>query len=403
MPEKMLPSCRLEFKQFKDCIGSLIFHNNDASWWIKIAMDGSLPEQIVGLGFLKRRSLFREFIEAIDFAQLQLLDDTVTHIILNLTEQSQNSITIKNGYQSSENFFVSNAHRMCCNITEDPMRTIYPTLERSRCLPTFEVTSLQTVENIYPTVDTVLFKQHMFAYKKIDRPLYIPSDTETILTESDVLAGLRGLPNFAQLVGLVVSENPYKTCPSTDMPTVITGFLSEYCPGGSLEKVLEDEVQFGALPIQWALQIGTALQFLHSRGRVHLDIKPANIVLDANKNAVLIDVSGIGGYGWEWLSPERETLMLQDNVSVFDAPFETRVGTDCWAYGKVLSAIATKSGTPETAEKLRLIADCLTKVAPEYRISLSEALVQLSETSSNRPQEAEPSKLEMRASKAFFI
>lgn len=399
----MLPSCRLEFKQFQDCIGSLIFHNNDSSWWIKIAMDGSLPEQIVGLGFLKRQYLFREFIEAIDFAKLQLLNDTVTHIMLSLTEQSQNSITIKNGYQNSENFFISNAHRMCCNVTEDPMRTIYPTLEQARCLPTFEATSLQTVEDIYPTVDTVLFKQDMFVYKKIHRPLYIPDDTDNVLKEIDVLAELRGLPNFAQLVGLVVSENPYKTFPSTDMPTVITGFLLEYCPGGSLEKVLEDEVQFGALPLQWALQIGSALELLHSRGRAHLDIKPANIVLDANKNAVLIDVSETGGYGWEWLSPEMETLKLQDSVSAFDAPFETRVGTDCWAYGKVLSAIATKCGTSETTEKLRLIADCLTKVAPESRISLSEALVQLSERSCSRPQEAEPSKLEMRTSNVFFI
>lgn len=233
----MLPSCRLEFKRFQDCIGSLIFHNNGSSWWIKIAIDGSLPEQVVRLGYLKRHYLFREFIEAIDFAQLQLLDDTVTHIILSLSEQSQNSITIKDGYQNSENFLISNAHRICYKITEDPLRTIYPTLEQARCLPTFEATSLQTVEDLYPTVDTVLFKQHMFVYKKIDRPHYIPEDTEDILNEIDVLAKLRGLPNIAQLVGLVVSEDPYKTCPSTDMQTVIRGFLLEYYPGGSLEKV----------------------------------------------------------------------------------------------------------------------------------------------------------------------
>lgn len=118
---------------------------------------------------------------------------------------------------------------------------------------------------------------------------------------------------------------------------------------------------------------------LHNIGQAHLDIKPANVVLDANKNAVFIDISETGGYGWEWLSPEAETLKLQDNGSFVNAPFDTLVGTDCWAYGKVVSAIATKSGTPETAEKLRLIADCLTKVAPESRISLSDALVQLSE------------------------
>jgi hypothetical protein len=32
------------------------------------------------------------------------------------------------------------------------------------------------------------------------------------MNEIDALAQFRGQPNIAQLVGLVVSENPYKTC-----------------------------------------------------------------------------------------------------------------------------------------------------------------------------------------------
>ncbi|KGO70185.1 hypothetical protein PITC_096440 [Penicillium italicum] len=168
--------------------------------------------------------------------------------------------------------------------------------------------------------------------------------------------------------------------PSTNSPAVITGFLLEHYSGGSLEQIFEDEFQFDALPIQWALQIGTALRSLHKRGRTHLDIKPSNIVLDANKNAVLIDVSGTGGYVWEWLSPEMQILIQQNSeTSPANAPFEARVSTDCWAYGRLLSAIAEKIGTSGIGKTLQFIADSLTKAAPESRISLCDALAQLNE------------------------
>ena len=166
----------------------------------------------------------------------------------------------------------------------------------------------------------------------IDRPICEPRDTNHILDEIDALAQLRGQPNIAQLVGLVVSENPYKTCPSTDMPALIIGFLLEYYPGGSLEQIIEEaEVQNGSLPLQWALQIGRALESLHKRGRSHLDVKPSNIVFDARKNAILIDISGTGGYMWEWLSPEMQMLIQQDcEIAPANASFEARIASDCW-------------------------------------------------------------------------
>lgn len=386
MPEKTLrSSCKLEFKSYQDWNGdrpsqTLIFHNNGSFWWIKVVVDWSLPESILDLGYFQRRSMFQRFVEAVDFGQLQLLEDTVTMITLSLTEQSQNSITIRDGYQTTANFFIAVAHKMCCKITEDPKRVTYPTLDRARCLPTFEASCLQNVEVVAPTVSTVLINQHKFAYKTIDRPIYEPGDTNHILDEIDALAQLRGQPNIAQLVGLVVSENPYKTCPSTDMPAVITGFLLEYYPGGSLEQIIEEaEVQNGSLPLQWALQIGRALESLHKRGRSHLDVKPSNIVFDARKNAILIDISGTGGYMWEWLSPEMQMLIQQDcEIAPANASFEARIATDCWAYGRLLSTIAEKSGTG-AGEKLQSVADDLTKAALEARISLGNALEKLQE------------------------
>ena len=77
---------------------------------------------------------------------------------------------------------------MCCKITEDLKRVTYPTLDRARCLPTFEASCLQNVEVIAPTVSTVLINQLKFAYKTIDHPVYEPGDTNYILDEIETLA-----------------------------------------------------------------------------------------------------------------------------------------------------------------------------------------------------------------------
>ncbi|KAG0157153.1 hypothetical protein PDIDSM_4338 [Penicillium digitatum] len=97
-------------QKLENLIQTLLFPNNGSLWWIKVVVDWSLPESILDLGYFQRRSTFQRFIEAADFGQLQLLEDTVTMITFSLTEQSQNSITIRDGYQTTANFFIVVAH-----------------------------------------------------------------------------------------------------------------------------------------------------------------------------------------------------------------------------------------------------------------------------------------------------
>lgn len=60
-----------------------------------------------------------------------------------------------------------------------------------------------------------------------------------------------------------------------------------FCSGGSLAGKVCD----GALPEQQAVryirQVASALAFVHENKMMHLDVKPANILLDARDNAVL--------------------------------------------------------------------------------------------------------------------
>lgn len=71
-------------------------------------------------------------------------------------------------------------------------------------------------------------------------------------------------------------------------------FVMEYLPGGNLQQavigktVTRDEV----IPI--IIRIAEALAFAHSRSIVHRDVKPANILLDAQKHPLLTDFDLVG-------------------------------------------------------------------------------------------------------------
>lgn len=384
MPEVIEPSpYRLKFQGYQEQGGgylshTLIIHRNGLAWWAKVGMKRPLPESIMELGFVKRYPAFREFIKAIDFGQLQLLDNTMSSITLTLTEESQNSIPIRHELQSASNCFMAISHQMHYEIAEDPERVIFPTFDQIQGLRTIDASCLQDTETIAATVSTIVLEGQKYAYKRIDHLFHGPGDTQPILDEINALVQFRGRSNIAQIVGIVVSEHPYKTCPSSEMPRVIRGFLLEYYPGGSLEEITHEGVAPShSLQVRWAIQVGKALETLHKEGRAHLDIKPSNVVLDDQRNAFLIDISGTGGYTSGWLSPEMEMFIEQNNdKAAADAPLETRVATDCWAYGRLLSTIAEKSGLGG-GEGLRSIGGDLTKANPEARSTLSDTLAML--------------------------
>lgn len=376
----------LELKTYRDWNGvcqwhTLVFYNNGFSWWIKVSLQGKVPDSITSLGYLKRRSAFQGFLRAIDFRQLQLLDDTRSNIVLTMTDKTDNIIPMQEDLHH-ENIYVAIVHQMRFEIMEDNDRVIYPPTYQVQGLRSFDAGCLQNPEMIAPAVSTITLNHQKLIYKTIDRPIYESRDTKDIINEINALTQFRGAPNIAQLVGLVESENPYKTSLSSKMPRVITGFLLEYYSGGSLDGITSEGIAVtDRLRIQWAIQVGKALELLHTKERAHLDIKPSNVVLDSEQNAFLIDIGGSGCYTWEWLSPEMQVYMEENTEKTpADAALDVQVATDCWAYGKLLSFIATIYSPGGTmSDELRVIGDNLTKSTPETRTSLSKSLSILNE------------------------
>ncbi|KAK3365068.1 hypothetical protein B0T24DRAFT_422220 [Lasiosphaeria ovina] len=90
------------------------------------------------------------------------------------------------------------------------------------------------------------------------------------------------------------TTQPGKECDTV----VLRGCCLEHHPNGTLESALKSPTSLSETRerwCEWALQIALALAEMHHRGLVHMDLKPSNAVLSGESDAVLTDISGIGG------------------------------------------------------------------------------------------------------------
>jgi tRNA A-37 threonylcarbamoyl transferase component Bud32 len=256
---------------------------------------------------------------------------------------------------------------------EDASRVLYPPYVHDPSWPTRWLSDIQIEEDIVGSA----FRVHVgkdkrsYIYKKVDRPFYQPGDTAVIQQKLQNLKLFRGASNIVQLSAIVISTNPYQTMTLDENLIVIRGFLLEYHPGGSLEQRLNEIDATNSLSRRWALQIGYGLLVLHQEKITHMDLKPSNIVIDSDDNAILIDISGIGCVIYEWLAPE---LRHEDALSF---PLEARKLNDVWAYGKLLSVVARSVDESQDVDLLLEVATNTTKEEPELRIGLAHAISKL--------------------------
>jgi serine/threonine protein kinase len=68
-------------------------------------------------------------------------------------------------------------------------------------------------------------------------------------------------------------------------------YVMDYCEGGSLADLVKNyPTGMGeARALKYIRQVASALQYIHEKNMNHLDVKPANILLDSYDNAILID------------------------------------------------------------------------------------------------------------------
>lgn len=132
-------------------------------------------------------------------------------------------------------------------------------------------------------------------------------------------------------------------------------YVMDLLLGGSLaEKVKKEGPLSENVSISYLRQIADALSYIHAHNTVHLDIKPSNILLDANNNAVLIDF----GLSKHYDDSGDQTSTTPVGISKGYAPLEQyrdgdisqfKPSTDIYALGATLFFLVTGTAPPEAS------------------------------------------------------
>ncbi|KAJ5642731.1 hypothetical protein N7490_006731 [Penicillium lividum] len=348
---------------------TFIYHLSGQKWWIKVTFRGGFPYNRSSRK-RERRQEYQEFIKLIDYRSLPLLNDTVTEVLLG-EEAETTSITldVQNGFEDMKmSEFIS---QLSVSIREDPLRVVYPPVSQFPTFPKIQTSELVIEEEITDGVFRVWHKAGELPYilKVINRPLYQPRDTEVMERELENLQEFKGTPGIVQAAGLAVSTSPYMTSKSCTQQWVISGVLLEYYSSGSLQHILDGQCMKAFPWERWPVQIGTALHYFHMAKKTHMDLKPSNVVVNGDGDAILIDVSGIGGITHEWRAPE-----IRDEISPLDLSLQVRQLNDTWAYGKLLLLLASSAGDGPFVSTLKDIANRLTEHDFQTRWTISDAI-----------------------------
>ncbi|KAK4242729.1 kinase-like domain-containing protein [Achaetomium macrosporum] len=357
---------------------NLIVRSSGSKWHVKVTFRGT-TQDTQNPNFSnrpKRRKDLENLCACIDFQQISLLDDTVTELIL-----TRWRLPCKE-QPNADSDFTSVAGGIWVHTWEDPLRVRYPLYRFGSSIPTKDISEIKEKEALDDGIGAVhnvrLYgDETVYIYKKeVGPPFYVPPDSEVLERELQNLVLLRdNSVGIVRLIAAVVSSNPYQTSELGEAgdPIVLRGFLLEYHPNGTLEDALRTpKLEMNGRWCRWASQITTGLAQLHQCDLAHMDLKPSNVVISADFDAVLIDVSGIGGVTREWLSPE-----MRDENEPLSRSIEARQQNDIWALGQMLSAMADACCSDDEERLLRSMARYATRPPP--RMSLSHIITALSE------------------------
>lgn len=150
-------------------------------------------------------------------------------------------------------------------------------------------------------------------------------------------------------------------------------YVMDYIDGKSLGDIVK---QRGPLPeaeaVGYIRQVADALKYVHFLNRLHLDIKPGNVMVDANGHAMLIDFGASKHYDME--SGENTSTLMGVNTKGY-TPVEQSTqsftkfspATDIYALGATLYKLLTGITPPDAnllmakEETLAPLPSCISK------------------------------------------
>ena len=178
------------------------------------------------------------FSHAVDFSKVPFLDNTITRVRLqtNVQTQSSSAFSVPNSIRRPlVPFLEISLERLECFVDEDDTSAIpYLSLESFRTkypyahfihlgdLRGIEHNELKLHGGVHKVYDTT--HNVWCVYKEPTRP----ADSNSQVNEIESLMCLSNSQHIIQLLGLVISSNPYLSCPKNRSVLVVRGILLQY-------------------------------------------------------------------------------------------------------------------------------------------------------------------------------
>ena len=142
----------------------------------------------------------------IDFDPPQLLNDTATELLLSREHETHcQRLRLKTPLDPESDYAIYRRQSVV-SCTEDPYRVRFPTYDGgSSGVPTRHLLDIKKVQELGMGVHRVHVDNVEYVYKEVDRPLYVPRDSDVLEQELRNLEWMRGSKNVVKLVAAVVS------------------------------------------------------------------------------------------------------------------------------------------------------------------------------------------------------
>lgn len=243
--------------------------------------------------------------------------------------------------------------------------------------------------------------EHVLLHKRVAiKEFFVKDFCNRDETTSQISVGITSKTALVDKLKKKFIEEAQSLC-SLDHPNIVHVFdvfeengtayyVMDYIDGPSLNDLVKKNGPMSeSKALEYIKQVADALKYVHSRNRLHLDIKPGNIMVDDKDRAILIDFGASKQYDEE--AGENTSTLLGKTPGY--APLEQMgndvvrflPSTDIYALGATLYKLLT--GITPPSASLLASGEILGEMPSAISVSTRNAIIQSMQTNKmKRPQ-----------------